>query len=366
MRYFVNKYLCREVGGLRISEAFLEMSNDYADFLFVHRGQQVELELKEAEIQLLINYCVLSKFENYYNLVPNIGYTFFGIEGRCLLEDLNDGNAEKRRVGIIEIPYFQGTLKHDFERDSIITLKDYSHRWPNPNQSLRSVVDKTVPSNTSICDYGFFNINFSEPMLKEVESVVYRIYSSQQVFPIFIGGDHTITYPIIRGINKSGIKKLRLLYFDAHFDISPISQLHNGNVIRKIQENFDGEIEIINFGQRGPLFFEEFDSSRNIKSFHTIGELLEYLKKETSIPIYISVDVDCLDPIYNPGVTYSVPNGLTLSYLENCLDSVFSVNSKILGCDIVEYNSKNDFSKIGASSVNSILFNVLKLSSQIF
>lgn len=55
-----------------------------------------------------------------------------------------------------------------------------------------------------------------------------------------------------------------------------------------------------------------------------------------------------------------------LSYLENCLDSVFSVNSKILGCDIVEYNSKNDFSKVGASSVNSILFNVLKLSSQIF
>lgn len=78
------------------------------------------------------------------------------------------------------------------------------------------------------------------------------------------------------------------------------------------------------------------------------------------------MDVDCLDPIYNPGVTYSVPNGLTLSYLENCLDSVFSVNSKILGCDIVEYNSKNDFSKVGASSVNSILFNVLKLSSQIF
>lgn len=366
MKYYVNKYLCREGNGVRVSEVFLELPKDFADFLISNRGNCVEVELNDIEIQLLKDYCILSNIENYYNLIPNLGYTFFGLEGRCLLEDLNDKNLSQKRVGIVEVPYFQGTLKHDFERDSIITLKDCSHKWPNPNQNMLTVEDGHLFSRIPICDYGFFNINFSNSMLREIESVAYRIFLSNTVFPVFIGGDHTLTYSIVSGINKSGIDKLRLLYFDAHFDISQIDSLHNGNVIRKIKENFDGEIEIINFGQRGPLFFDELNSSKNIKTFHDLEKLLEYLKNDVNIPLYLSVDVDCLDPIYNPGVTYPVPNGLSLTDLEKCLSSIFSLDSEILGCDIVEYNSKNDYSKVGASSINHILFQILKLSSQTF
>lgn len=360
MKYFINNYIKREENGIRISEIYLEMNKESADFLYKNRGKYIDILFGNDDIEILINYSFISLFPNYYNLIPNTSYSLFGLDSRCLLEDLNDVESREKKVGVFEFPYFQGTIKHNYNRDSISILKDMSNKFPNPNISIRENKDLDVECSY-IYDYGFLNINFNSKMINEIESISYKIYSSNNnIFPLFLGGDHTITYPIVKGINNSGYKSLRLLYFDAHLDISELEELHNGNVMKKLKESFSGDIELINFGARSPLFIEEYNNSRDLTKFTDIENLITYLKKNKNIPLYISIDLDYLDPVYNPGVTYPVPNGSTVNNLLEIIRKIFDLDVKVLGIDIVEYNSSNDLSLVGANTSAYLIYNLLK------
>lgn len=164
--------------------------------------------------------------------------------------------------------------------------------------------------------------------------------------PIFIGGDHSITYPIIKGFSK-GNKNLTILHIDAHPDLyddyegnpyshaSPFARImEKGLVKRLIQVG----IRTLTAHQREQItkFGVECHEMRHWTGF-------EDLKLDG--PTYMSIDMDGLDPAFAPGVSHPEPGGLST---REVLDLVHMAGPHLVGGDVVEYNPTCDHNGITA------------------
>ena len=124
MYYYINRYLTLEENAIKLSEIEMDLG-EYNKYFYEQRGNKVLLDFIDTRtLQVLENFAIISKYENFYNLIPNLSYSFFNIESRCLLEDINYNETDS--IGIIEIPFFQGTLKQTYSIESIDKLKMFS------------------------------------------------------------------------------------------------------------------------------------------------------------------------------------------------------------------------------------------------
>ena len=157
--------------------------------------------------------------------------------------------------------------------------------------------------------------------------------------PIFLGGDHSISAPIIQAC-KEVYEDLVVIHFDAHTDLAPWNYLenhHHGNVMSRVLQENPG-IEIYQFGIRGFA-----GASLNKSQCHQVGqrEINAYQLHRVSqlVPkgqiCYISLDVDVLDPSFAPGTGTPVPMGMSPPVLLSLLESI-AVRNNIVGIDIVE------------------------------
>lgn len=133
---------------------------------------------------------------------------------------------------------------------------------------------------------------------------------------VFLGGDHSITYPIFKAFQEKN-KNPFLIIFDAHADcMSPQQEPTHEEFLRAIIENGFPSEKIILIGTRKIESEEkEFLAKHNIKIFETIYNLqatTDYItEKANQHDLYISIDIDTLDPAFAPAVNYPEPNGLT-------------------------------------------------------
>jgi arginase len=158
---------------------------------------------------------------------------------------------------------------------------------------------------------------------------------------ISLGGDHSITYPIISGFNKH-YPKLQLLHFDAHPDIyedfrgnpyshaSPFARImEKGLADRLVQVG----IRTMNRSQKVQV--DRFKVEvLEMKDWNGVPTL------EFTSPLYISVDLDALDPAYAPGVSHPEPGGLSTRDVVGIIQRLHA--PKIVGADIVELNPDRD------------------------
>ncbi|MBI4128334.1 MAG: arginase family protein [Parcubacteria group bacterium] len=162
---------------------------------------------------------------------------------------------------------------------------------------------------------------------------------NRKAFPVFIGGDHSISAPLIRACKETH-KHLTLIHFDAHTDLGEWDSSathHHGNVMsRVLHEN--PELKIHQIGIRGFAGAPSLNSRCHVVCQREIDvDLNGVLSK--SIPrdrtCYISLDVDVLDPSFAPGTGTPVPMGMTPSTLFRLLEAIARQN-RIVGIDIVE------------------------------
>lgn len=157
---------------------------------------------------------------------------------------------------------------------------------------------------------------------------------------ISLGGDHFITYPLIKAFHKY-YKNLNIIHFDAHSDLyenfqnNPFS--HASPFARIMEQNLASNL--IQIGIRTLNDHQK----QQAKKFHVklispyqIEEALNLNLKE---PTYISIDLDALDPAFAPGVSHYEPGGLSV---RDIIKVLHSLNANIVGADIVEYNPLND------------------------
>ena len=185
--------------------------------------------------------------------------------------------------------------------------------------------------------------------IQESENILYNsakeIFSKQEK-QIFIGGDHSITYPIFKAFQEEN-KEPFLIVFDAHADCMPPQQepTHE-EFLRAIIENGFPAQNIILVGAR-KIEPEEmkFLLENEVKVFTDIFDMeaaADYItEKANGKDLYISIDIDALDPAFAPAVNYPEPAGLSSKEFFYIFKSLLRIKS-LKTIDIVEAIPEKD------------------------
>ncbi|GAA0707356.1 agmatinase family protein [Dokdonella soli] len=163
---------------------------------------------------------------------------------------------------------------------------------------------------------------------------------------ICLGGDHAITHPIMRAVHRRH-SNLTILHIDAHPDIYHAYQdnprSHASPFARIMEERLADRL--IQAGLRTI-------NDHHRQQFKRFGvEVIEAaawganLRLDITTPVYISMDIDALDPAYAPGVSHREPGGLSPRQV---IDLIQSIDQPIVAADIVEYNPRCDISNLTA------------------
>ena len=196
------------------------------------------------------------------------------------------------------------------------------------------------------------HIEVDNSNVQESENILYKkaqeIFSKQEK-QIFIGGDHSITYPLFKAFQENN-KKPFLIVFDAHADcdICTKEPTHEEWIRALVEQGFPGE-NIIIIGARKIWDIEkEFLTENNIKVFTEIFDMeaaADYLtEKANGKDLYISIDIDALDPIYAPAVNYPEPAGLNSKEFFYIFKRLLKIKS-LKTIDIVEAIPEKDNSQ---------------------
>jgi len=175
--------------------------------------------------------------------------------------------------------------------------------------------------------------------------------------PVSLGGDHSITYPILRALGKR-IPGITLVHFDAHPDLyanyeenphshaSPFARICEEKLVERLIQI---GIRTLNAQQKGQA--EKY----GVEMFE-MRNLPDLAKLDVAGPIYISFDLDVLEPGLAPGISHWEPGGLTT---REALHYIQALPAPIVGADVVEFNPLRDRSGLTATVAAKILKELL-------
>jgi len=193
---------------------------------------------------------------------------------------------------------------------------------------------------------------------ERLPGIIFDIISRGKL-PIIIGGDHSVTTIALRQIGKM-LGKISLFYFDAHPDFVSSTNNYYGSIMTDSAEfiNFKKSILI---GTRAAEA-EEIDNATKVgleiitpMDLAELGptKLARRLDNKTRNKKYISIDLDCIDPAFAPGVSVPCPGGIS------SMDLVYlvkrAVQSGIIAMDIVELSPDFDLNNITACLAAKII-----------
>jgi agmatinase len=205
--------------------------------------------------------------------------------------------------------------------------------------------------NKRILDTGFTSRN-------DLYSLICKLVQSK-IVPVIIGGDHSVTTIAIDAISAT-LGKIGLVYFDAHPDFVSSKTDYYGSVITDSLDRLDGS-NVTFVGTRAA----ELEEVNNIQQYgfqvvspldiveEGINKTIDKIRTRNTSRKYVSIDLDCLDPAFAPGV--SVPTPCGLSSVELTCMVKYAVSSGIVGMDIVELCPKYDINDMTASLAARLL-----------
>ena len=211
-------------------------------------------------------------------------------------------------------------------------------------------MDKSL--NTRIQDIGNLESipgNFQRTCLN-LESVISSLLENN-IIPITIGGEHSITHGILKSYDT--LDDVTILHFDAHMDLRNEymgEKYSHATVMRRVHEL--EPLNIIQIGIRSASQDERDFAQDNGIEYHTSHDdtsIMEKVIKQIKGPLYVTVDIDVLDPAYAPSVGTPTPGGLNPRDLEKLIFAL--KGKKVIGFDVVEVstNSIGDTTSINAA-----------------
>lgn len=197
------------------------------------------------------------------------------------------------------------------------------------------------------CDLGdlalpFGNVNKSLDLIEKAS----RQILEDGKFPIFIGGEHLVTYPLIKPFVEK-YPDLRVVHFDAHADLRTDYYGENNShatVMHKVAEML-GPKRVYQFGIRSGIR-EEFLYARE-NTYLVLEEVLEPLKavldELKGKPVYVTLDIDVVDPAFAPGTGTQEAGGCTSREIIKAIHALQDLN--VVGFDLVEVSPATDSSE---------------------
>jgi len=175
--------------------------------------------------------------------------------------------------------------------------------------------------------------------------------------PVCLGGDHSITYPIVRAFGKR-FADLTIVHFDAHPDLYDEFQgnrFSHACPFARIMEEGCAK-RLIQLGIRTMNAHQRKQADRFGVEVVEMRELPALEKLKLAGPVYVSFDVDVLDPAFAPGISHREPGGMSV---REAVSHLHAITGDIVGADIVEYNPKQDVSQLTAIVCAKILKEIL-------
>lgn len=200
-----------------------------------------------------------------------------------------------------------------------------------------------------------FPLGNTQKSMDLIEKNARKIFADNKKY-LGIGGEHLVTYPAVKACYEK-YKDLAVIHFDAHTDLREDylgEKLSHASVMRRIGETIGFE-NIKQIGIRSGLK-EEFDLMKQFNTLVTMSSDLDAIKNKK---IFLTIDVDVLDPAYMPGTGTPEPDGLT--YRELALWIQYLKDFDIVGADIVELAPDYDKSEVSTAVVTKIVRDVLMI-----
>jgi agmatinase len=223
-----------------------------------------------------------------------------------------------------------------------------------------------------IADFGDLPVN---PL--SIEDTFRRI--EQGIAPVLaagartacVGGDHSISLPILRAIAKKHGGPVHLIQFDAHNDLWDEyfgSKYSHGTPFRRaFEEGLLQDGGVLQVGLRGQVYGEDdFDFAREhqvrmvtAEEFHEKGmpRVLHHLKAFRGKPVYVTLDIDSVDPAYAPGTGTPQIGGFTSIQILQLVRALRGL--KIIGCDLVEVSPPFDTGELTSLLAANLLYELL-------
>jgi agmatinase len=175
--------------------------------------------------------------------------------------------------------------------------------------------------------------------------------------PLSLGGDHSVTYPILKAFARR-YRELTIVHFDAHPDLyeefegSRVS--HACPFARIMEERL--ATRLVQIGIRTLNRHQRKQAEKFGVEIVPMFGLPAYERVKIRGPVYISFDVDVLDPAFAPGVSHREPGGMTV---REAIAHLHAIEGPVVGADIVEYNPAQDVSGMTATVAAKILKEIL-------
>jgi agmatinase len=192
---------------------------------------------------------------------------------------------------------------------------------------------------------------------------------------LLLGGDHTITYGSLRAFNKK-FGRVALVHFDAHLDTWDTyfgARITHGSMLRRAaEESLFDEDASMHVGIRGPLYDRKDLASDAALGFRTIhcrevdeigvGGVVERIRARVGDrPLYLSIDIDVLDPAHAPGTGTPELGGLTSRELLAIVEGLAGLN--LVGGDVVEVSPPFDHAEMTALAAATIAYKLIGLTA---
>lgn len=211
-------------------------------------------------------------------------------------------------------------------------------------------------------DIGDIDLPFGNPQkaLTMIEATTRQILADNKR-SLLIGGEHLVTLPAVKAYAEK-YPNLHIIHLDAHTDLREDylgEPLSHASVIKRCWD-FLGDNRIFQFGIRSGLKAEfEWAKSHTTLCPFSLDKIEEMLPKLQGVPVYLTIDLDVLDPSVFPGTGTPEPGGVTMKELLHALCQLKGLN--LVGADVVELSPHYDASGVSTAVACKVIREVALL-----
>jgi agmatinase len=288
----------------------------------------------------------------------------------CRLPELRD--VPYCDVAILGIPFDSGTSYRPGARFGPQSIRQASrHLRFNFHPAYQTEPFKTI----QVADAGDVGCNpyNIEEAISQIEVAATDLYKSSDAI-VSLGGDHTIAVPLLRAVNKKVGGPVALVHFDAHLDTwdtyfgAPYT--HGTPFRRAAEEGLFMDDASMHVGIRGPLYSPDDlknDADLGFKVIHCdelethgVDHVVKRIRDRVGDnPLYLSIDIDVLDPAHAPGTGTPEIAGLSSRELMNIIRGLQGLN--LVSADIVEVAPAYDHAEITSLAAATIAYEMINL-----
>jgi len=259
-----------------------------------------------------------------------------------VVEPAGDWRAD---VGVLGVPFDIALGYRPGARFAPRALREASLRYALPPEGFFDLESgRHRLAGVTLADAGDVMLPSLEPELARARITEdARSVRARCTLPVFLGGDHSVTYPLLLAFDD--VPELHVVQLDAHLDFTDErngTRFSNSSPFRRAAEDMTNLVHVTTLGLRGLRFDEEAVRAARARGHALVPmtALVDRLEDViAALPsgrrVYVSVDVDAFDPAVLPGTSSPEPDGMTYALAARLLREV-AVRNEVIGLDVVE------------------------------